>query len=88
MRERTIFIPINKDIQKGQTTIIFEFHGELNEVRLIIKMLEEKVQFLLAMRPNHTCVINELFPKPRLKKGGGKSSGFEVFHEQISHHRG
>ena len=41
MRKGTIIISRKKDIQKGQATI--EFHGKLNEVRLIIKMLEENV---------------------------------------------
>ena len=88
MRERIIIIPRNQDIKKRQATIIFEIHGELNEVRLIIKMLEEKVQFLLSMRPNDTGVINKPFPKFRLKKERGEGPGFKVFHEQISNHRG
>ena len=52
----------NKNIQKGDGVVFLGFHGELDVRGKAIKMVEERDQVGMAMRPNGKHVIYK--PKP------------------------
>ena len=66
MGERAIHILRNKNVQEREATIDLFFHGELNGRGLTVEVIEEAIQFLLAMGPDDISVIN--IPSPQLRK--------------------
>ena len=61
--EGTVTILRNKNIKEREAPIDFLFFSELNGRRLTVEMIEEAIQFLLAMRPNDIGVIHIPFPE-------------------------
>jgi hypothetical protein len=52
----------DKNIQKGDRVVLLDFHSELDVRGKAIKMVEERDQVGMAMRPNDKCVIYKLKP--------------------------
>ena len=61
--EGTITILRNKNIEEWKATIDLLLHSELNGRGLIIEMIEEEIQFFLAVRPDNIGVIHISSPK-------------------------
>ena len=63
MGERAVYILRNKNIQEREATIDLLFHGELNGRGLTVEMIEEAIEFLLAMGLDDISVIHISSPK-------------------------
>ena len=60
--EGTIFILLNKNIEERKAPMDFLFHSELNGGGLIVKVFEEEIQLIFAMRLDDICVIYKSLP--------------------------